>query len=58
MVKENQVSRDNRPKFVHVRGIGFSALIPLESYQNGLRELVESIYGKVRVKVVDIEEKI
>lgn len=56
MAKEERVSGSSSPKFVHVRGIGFSALVPLESYQNGLRELIESMYGKVRVEILDVED--
>ncbi|OWJ54340.1 hypothetical protein Pdsh_07610 [Pyrodictium delaneyi] len=46
--------KDVRPKFVHVKGIGFSALVPLDSYENGLRELIESLYGKVQIRIVDM----
>jgi len=40
-------------RFAHVRGIGFSALLSLERYQNCLRELVESIYGRVHVEIIE-----
>ncbi|HID41107.1 MAG TPA: hypothetical protein EYP33_03005 [Pyrodictium sp.] len=55
MTKENRVNvKDVRPKFAHVKGVGLSALVPLDSYENGLRELIESLCGNVQIRIVDM----
>jgi len=55
MTKENKVDvKDVGLKFVHVKGVGFSALVPLVSYEKGLRELIESLCGSVQISIVDM----